>query len=97
MTDQNADLNTSELTSNVDVQCVECAEKIKLDARKCRHCGAYQRRHHRWSGPVVTILSLLVAIVSLVLGGIDEIRDLVHPKTPLFAKLDQVQGIAYIV
>jgi len=33
--------------------CVECAEMISRDAKKCRHCGAYQRRSARWVGPLV--------------------------------------------
>lgn len=78
-----------ELTNNKPVvSCVECSEEIIEGARKCRHCGAYQRRSHRWSGVVVTILSLLVAVISLVLGGIDQFRDLIHPQTPLFAVIE---------
>lgn len=37
---------------------------------------------------LVTILSLLVAVISLVLGGIDQFRDLVYPRTPLFAVIE---------
>ena len=68
--------------------CIECAEEISRAAKKCRHCGAYQRRYHRWSGPLVTILSLMVAFISLVVGARDQIENLIHPKTPIFAVLE---------
>ena len=73
---------------NSSKACVECAEEIVSGAKKCRHCGAYQRRSARWVGALVTVLSLLIAIFSLVLSSRDQIYDLIYPTTPLFAALE---------
>lgn len=79
----------SQEPATVSGRCLECAENIPIDARKCKHCGEYQRRSLRWSGVAVTILSLIVAIISLVFSGMDQVRDLVNPKTPLFSVLEE--------
>lgn len=86
MSEQNTE--TDGTAPTLEKQCVECAETISAGAKKCRHCGAYQTRTYRWFGPLVTVLSLLVAIISLVLGGVDQVRDLFWPRTPLFAVLE---------
>lgn len=73
-------------------RCIECAEEIDKGALKCRHCGAYQHKSKRWMGPLVTILSLLVAVLSLAISSLDKVYDLAFPKSPLFAALEESEN-----
>lgn len=71
-------------------RCVECHETIEGQAKKCRHCGAYQRKSARWTGGLITVLSLLLALLTTFISSRDQIRDIINPKTPLFAAIEDV-------
>ena len=47
--------------------CRTCGEEIKPLARKCIHCGSYQDFRSYLSAAIITVLSLIVALVSLVI------------------------------
>lgn len=62
--------------------CRTCGEEIKAQARKCVHCGAYQD----WRGAVslsTTVLSLMVALISVSIAAFPAIRKAVTPARSL--------------
>jgi len=66
-------------------ECVVCRETMKPGVRKCIRCGAFQswvRRRLDFSG---TILSLLVALVSVTTFAIPSIREAFHPNAEIHA------------
>lgn len=71
-------------------RCIECHETIAGQAKKCRHCGAYQRKSARWTGGLITVLSLLLALLTTFISSRDQIADIINPKTPLFAAIEDV-------
>jgi hypothetical protein len=59
-----------------------CAEPIKKAARKCIHCDSYQDWHAN-IGMSSTVLSLLVALVSVLTAAIPVVKDAFTPKNAL--------------
>jgi hypothetical protein len=63
--------------------CSMCREPIKAAAKKCIHCGSYQS----WFGRLnlsATVLSLLVALVTVVGATAPVIRRMMTPEGPYF-------------
>lgn len=73
-------VRTLKMSSNEPKKpCLICAEPIAFAAKKCKYCGSYQdyRRHFTFSG---TILSLLVALVSVLALSAPIIKSALEPK-----------------
>jgi hypothetical protein len=61
-------------------RCVACAEPINQDAGKCIHCQSAQGGVSRYVGFSSTVLSLLVALVSVTTAMVPVIKDALTPK-----------------
>jgi len=72
-------------------QCSTCAEPIRVEAKKCIHCGSYQS----WRGRInfsATVLSLLVALIAVIGTTAPVIRNLFTPSEAAFRFSDPVFG-----
>ena len=52
------------------MQCRVCHEEIEEDARKCIHCGSFQNKIRNSFNFSAVILSLLVALISVITASI---------------------------
>jgi uncharacterized membrane protein len=59
--------------------CNVCGEAIKLAARKCIHCESYQDWHAD-IGMSSTVLSLLIALISVLTISVPVVRNALTPK-----------------
>ncbi len=59
--------------------CRICGEDINISARKCIHCNSFQD-WHVYLGMSTSVLSLLVALVSVVALSVPVIKDAIQPK-----------------
>ena len=65
--------------------CRVCGEEIKTSARKCVHCGSYQDLRSHLSSDTTTILSLVVAIISLSITAIPVISNALKGESSNFS------------
>jgi hypothetical protein len=60
--------------------CVVCQEPIRAHAKKCVHCGSYQDWRSNISMSLITsVLSLLVALVTVLTAAVPVARDALTP------------------
>jgi len=64
------------------IKCVVCKEEIIFEAKKCIHCDSFQdwRRHFQFN---VVVLSLLVALFSVVTTSVPVIQSVVLPQAAM--------------
>lgn len=63
--------------------CAMCGEPIRINAKKCVHCGSYQS----WRGRInfsATILSLLVALTAVIGSTVPAIKAFLVPSVATF-------------
>lgn len=60
-------------------RCKVCAEPINISAKKCIHCQSDQEWTSRL-GFSATVLSLLVALITVLTAAIPVIRDAITPR-----------------
>lgn len=88
-----------EPASKENKRCRICGEDIKLAARKCVHCGSWQD----WRGSIgmsATILSLLVALVSVTTALLPAMTDFLRTDDSSFRfsfQRSSKQGFAILV
>ena len=74
-----ADINIGELPPGTK-RCLVCAEPINIAARKCVHCSSDQVGLLRNVGVSNTVLSLLIALISVLTAGVPVLKDALTPK-----------------
>ncbi len=73
--------------------CLVCREVIKPNARKCIHCNSFQN-WRRFVSVSTTVLSLLVALVSVLSVGIPAVLTAMPKDTDIEASIIDVKKVA---
>lgn len=75
------------------VQCRVCKQEINEGARICIHCGSPQSRVRRLSTGLVPVLSLLIALISIIAGsGKDIALIFSEPSPKIIPAVKSVKG-----
>lgn len=74
-----------------DCRCLGCDEKISCNAKVCSKCGSFQN-WRRYLNLGSTVISLLVAFISLIIVFISQLENLKTPDSDLTAFIINVVG-----